>query len=152
MNCFIITGNLTADPVKRHLPSGIAVCEGVIAHNERYITAKGETREVVSFIPFELYGKGVDPFIRFHKKGSSVLFNGRIQEQRWEDKQTGQNRSKLVVNVTKWERVDFRHQSEDGPGDDPAPVPSLRERVKINTPRSAGQMVHDRGEDDDVLF
>jgi single-strand DNA-binding protein len=52
------------------------------------------------------------------KKGRPILIEGRLKLDQWDDKRTGEKRSKLMAVVETFTFVDRR---EDGPGDGPPP-------------------------------
>jgi single-stranded DNA-binding protein len=47
------------------------------------------------------------------RKGQEVFVEGALRQDHWEDKQTGQNRSKLYVKAERWQFTQYRRQ-EDG--------------------------------------
>ncbi|MDX9982299.1 MAG: single-stranded DNA-binding protein [Lentisphaeria bacterium] len=96
-NKVIMIGNLTRDPAMRYTSGGAAVCECGLAVNRKFSTAGGETREEVAFIDVTVWGKQGESLAQYMTKGSQVLVEGRIAQDTWEDKQTGQKRSKLYV-------------------------------------------------------
>ena len=98
-NRVIIAGNLTRDVEVRFLPSGQAVAEVSLAVNEKWTAKDGEKKEVCNFIDCTLWGKTAELAGQYLAKGSSVLFEGKLKQDTWEDKTTGDKRSKLKVTV-----------------------------------------------------
>lgn len=98
-NRVIIAGNLTRDVEVRYLPSGQAVAEVSLAVNEKWTSKEGEKKEVCNFIDCTLWGKTAELAGQYLAKGSSVLFEGKLKQDTWEDKESGQKRSKLKVTV-----------------------------------------------------
>src|SRR5204863_491198 len=96
-NKVILLGNLTRDPEVRYTPKGSAVCDLGIAANRVYTTDSGEKREEVTFVDVTLWGRTAEIAGEYLKKGRPVLIEGRLQMDTWDDKQTGQKRSKLKV-------------------------------------------------------
>ena len=96
-NKVILLGNLTRDPEVRYTPKGSAVCDLGIAVNRVYTTDNNEKREEVTFIEVTLWGRTAEIAGEYLKKGRPVLIEGRLQMDTWEDKQSGQKRSKLKV-------------------------------------------------------
>lgn len=96
-NKVIIVGNLTRDPELRYTPKGMAVAQGGIAVNRNWTTESGEKREEVTFIDFTSWGRIAENLAQYKKKGESILIEGRLKLDQWDDKQTGQKRQKLSV-------------------------------------------------------
>lgn len=95
----IIAGNLTRDPELRSTSNGTPVCGFSVAVNRVYRDASGEQREDVSFIDCSAWGKLGEVISQYAKKGSSVLVSGRLDQRSWEDKTTGQKRSRVEIVV-----------------------------------------------------
>ena len=93
----IITGNLTRDPELRTTPNGATVCSFSVAVNRVYRDASGEQKEDVSFIDCSAWGKLGEMINQYAKKGSGVLVSGRLDQRSWEDKTTGQKRSRVEI-------------------------------------------------------
>ncbi len=93
----IITGNLTRDPELRTTPNGASVCSFSVAVNRTYRDASGEQKEDVSFIDCSAWGKLGEMINQYAKKGSGVLVSGRLDQRSWEDKATGQKRSRVEI-------------------------------------------------------
>ena len=95
----IITGNLTRDPELRTTPNGASVCSFSVAVNRVYRDSNGEQKEDVSFIDCSAWGKLGDMINQYAKKGSGVLVSGRLDQRSWEDKTSGQKRSRVEIVV-----------------------------------------------------
>lgn len=95
----IITGNLTRDPELRTTPNGASVCGFSVAVNRVYRDSNGEQREDVSFIDCSAWGKLGEMIAQYAKKGSGVLVSGRLDQRSWDDKTTGQKRSRTEIVV-----------------------------------------------------
>jgi len=96
-NKVILLGNLTRDPEVRYTPKGSAVCDLGIAVNRVYTTDSGEKREEATFVDVTFWGRTAEVAGEYLKKGRPVFIEGRLQLDSWEDKQSGQKRSKLKV-------------------------------------------------------
>jgi single-strand DNA-binding protein len=96
-NRVILIGNLTRDPELRYLPSGMAVTDIGLAVNDRRKNANGEWVEETTFVDVTLWGRTAEVVGEYLGKGSPVLIEGRLKMDSWDDKQTGQKRSKLKV-------------------------------------------------------
>ena len=95
----IITGNLTRDPELRTTPNGSSVCSFSVAVNRTYRDTSGEQKEDVSFIDCSAWGKLGEMINQYAKKGTGVLVSGRLDQRSWEDKTTGQKRSRVEIVV-----------------------------------------------------
>lgn len=99
LNKVFLMGNLTADPEVRYTPKGTAVCDLRLAIN-RYIgsgTDSSERQEETTFVDITLWSRQAEIAGTYLKKGRGVFIEGRLQLDSWEDKQTGQKRTKLRV-------------------------------------------------------
>jgi single-strand DNA-binding protein len=95
----IITGNLTRDPELRTTPSGSSVCSFSVAVNRTFRDANGEQKDSVSFLDCSAWGKLGETISQYAKKGTSVLVSGRLEQHSWDDKNTGQKRSRVEIVV-----------------------------------------------------
>ncbi len=95
----IITGNLTRDPELRTTPNGSSVCSFSVAVNRTYRDTSGEQKEDVSFIDCSAWGKLGEMINQYAKKGTGVLVSGRLDQRSWEDKTSGQKRSRVEIVV-----------------------------------------------------
>jgi single-strand DNA-binding protein len=96
-NKVILVGNLTRDPEVRYTPKGSAVADVGIAVNRQYTLENGDKREEVMFVDVTFWGRTAEIAGEYLKKGRSILIEGRLQMDTWDDKQSGQKRSKLKV-------------------------------------------------------
>jgi single-strand DNA-binding protein len=96
-NKVILLGNLTRDPEVRYTPKGSAVCDLGIAVNRQYTLDSGEKREEVTYVDVVLWSRLAEIAGEYLKKGRPVFIEGRLQLDTWDDKQSGQKRSKLRV-------------------------------------------------------
>ena len=95
----IITGNLTRDPELRNTPNGASVCSFSVAVNRSFRDSSGTQQETVSFIYCAALGKAGEIIAQYAKKGTGILVSGRLDQRSWEDKTTGQKRSRVEVVV-----------------------------------------------------
>ena len=96
-NKVILLGNLTRDPEVRYTPKGTAVTELGMAVNRVYTAENGEKREEATFVDVTLWGRTAEIAGEYLRKGRPVFIEGRLQLDTWDDKQSGQKRSKLKV-------------------------------------------------------
>ena len=95
----IIAGNVRRDPEMRTTPAGTQVCSWTIAVNRVYRDSGGNQQDQTSFIDCVAWGKSAEIIAQYVKKGSGLLVSGRLDQRSWEDKTTGQKRSRVEINV-----------------------------------------------------
>lgn len=135
LNMVLLMGNLTRDPELRFTPSGQAVAQVGLAINRKYRDAKtNELREEVVFVDIEVWGKQAETVNQYLRKGNPAFFEGRLKLDQWDDKQTGQKRSKLKVIAF---RMQFLGQPPSRQGAPAAPRPPQAARP-APTPAAAG--------------
>jgi single-strand DNA-binding protein len=113
-NKVILLGNLTRDPELRYLPSQMAVVDFGIAVNHKFRTAQGEDREEVMFIDCSAFGKQAEVIKQYCQKGKQLMVEGRLKLDSWDDKQTGQKRSKHKVTIENFQFVGSREGGGGG--------------------------------------
>jgi len=97
-NKVILVGNLTRDPETRYTPNNTAVAEIGLAVNRSWFDKNAnERKEETTFVDVTLWGRTAEVAGEYLKKGRSVLIEGRLQLDQWDDKESGQKRSKLKV-------------------------------------------------------
>ena len=97
-NKVILMGNLTRDPQVRYTGSGTAVTDVGLAVNRTWFDKQAnKRREEVTFVDVTLWGRTAEVAGEYLAKGRPVLIEGRLQLDQWDDKETGQKRSKLHV-------------------------------------------------------
>lgn len=138
-NKVILLGNLTRDPEVRYTPKGSAVTDIGLAVNRVYSTDAGEKREETTFVDVTLWGRTAEIAGEYLKKGRPVLIEGRLQLDTWDDKQSGQKRSKLKVIGEGLQLIGSRPggggESEEGGGG--APRSSGSGRTSAPPPKAA---------------
>jgi len=111
-NSVTIMGTLGQDPEVKYTSGGTAVCEVSLAINRTWFDkATNQKKESVSWVPVVLWGRTAEIMGEYLHKGNSVLIAGRLEESRWDDKETGQKRSKLKVVC---ERLQLLGNRNDG--------------------------------------
>ena len=113
-NRVILAGNMTRDPEARALPSGQALTKFSLAVNRAYTTKEGEKREEVTYVDIESYGKQAEIIAKYCGKGSGILVEGRLKLDQWEDKKTGEKRSRLGVVLENFTFIGGRAQDRRG--------------------------------------
>ncbi len=110
LNKVLLIGNLTRDPEVRMLPSGRPVCKFGIAINRNFKDAEGNRREDTTFVDVEAFGPRGEALARFFGKGKPIFVEGRLKLDQWES-QSGEKRSRLLVELDNWEFVGSRQDN-----------------------------------------
>ena len=121
-NKVLLLGNLTRDPEVRYTPKGSAVAELGIACNRTYGSDTGERLQETTYVEIIAWSKLAEICGQYLRKGSSIFIEGRLQQDTWDDKATGQKRSKLRVVA---ENIQFLSQRSTAaaPADSTARTP-----------------------------
>ena len=115
-NRVVLMGNLTRDVELRTIPGGdTQVGSFGLAINRKFKTRDGDAREEVVFVDCEAWGRTAEVLGRYVCKGRPLLVEGRLKLDQWEDKQSGQNRSKLKVVVESFQFVDSKGDDGESP-------------------------------------
>jgi single-strand DNA-binding protein len=146
-NKVILVGNLTRDPELRYTPKGMAIAKIGLAVNRNWTSESGEKKEEVTFVDVDIFGRTAENVAQYMKKGRPILIEGRLRLDQWDDKQTGQKRSKLgVVGET----VQFLGSPTGGGGDGGSEAP--RRPAAPSAPAPASAEPDMPPPDDDVPF
>lgn len=96
-NKVLLMGNLTRDPEVRYTPKGTAIATIGLAVNRTWTTEAGEKKEEVTFVDVEVWGRQAETIGQYMAKGKPIFIEGRLKLDQWDDKESGQKRSKLKV-------------------------------------------------------
>lgn len=151
-NKVILMGNLTRDPQVRYTPGGAAVTDIGLAVNRTWFDKTSQQkREEVTFVDVTLWGRQAEVAGEYLSKGRSVLIEGRLQMDQWDDKETGKKRSKLKIVGENMTMVGGRSSgpSQGGGGggqsfSEPSSAESFYDSPSANAPANTP--------DDDVPF
>src|SRR5438477_8622955 len=146
-NKVILLGNLTRDPEVRYTPKGSAVADLGIAVNRQYTLENGEKREEVTFVDVTFWGRTAEVAGEYLKKGRPVFIEGRLQLDTWDDKQSGQKRSKLRVVGEMMQLLGSRPGSEGGSSGS-----SSKDAAKPPPKKEPADPDLEPGQEDDIPF
>jgi single-strand DNA-binding protein len=121
LNKVFLIGNLTRDPELRVTPKGTAICQFGLAVNRQYKDDTGATRDETTFVDIEAWGKQGELVAKYLTKGSPAFVEGRLRLDQWEDKTSGQKRSRLKIVL---DNVQFLGRPGGGGGGQPAAAPA----------------------------
>lgn len=152
-NKVILAGNLTRDPELRYTPKGTAVCKISIAVNRTYTSDTGEKKEEVTFVDVDAWARTAEVIAQYLKKGRPILIEGRLKLDQWDDKQSGQKRSRLGVVCENFQFLDSGGPRGEGEAPSAPSAPRSRPAPAAPTagaaPEPADEAPH---EGDDVPF
>ena len=113
LNKVLLLGNLTRDPELRYTPKGTAVADIALAINRVWNNEQNQRQEETTYVDITLWGRQAELAQQYLTKGRGCFVEGRLQMDTWEDKATGQKRSKLKVVA---EVLQFLPDGKQGPG------------------------------------
>jgi single-strand DNA-binding protein len=134
LNRVFLMGRLTFDPELRRTPSGTAVAELRLATSRAWTSRDGEKKEETLYIDVTVWDRQAETCCQYLRKGSGVHVEGSLKMDTWDDKTTGEKRTKIKVQA---ERVQFLDRPDSGGGGgsvDEGYTPSARE----SAPRRGG--------------
>ena len=107
-----ISGNLTREPEVRTTAAGSAIMHFGVAVNDRAKNARtGEWEDRPNFIDCTMFGARAESVSRFLSKGAKVAIDGKLRWSQWDDRKTGEKRSKVEVVVDEIELMSIRNES-----------------------------------------
>jgi len=124
LNKVFLIGNLTRDPELRVTPKGTAICQFGIAVNRQFKDESGATRDETTFVDIEAWGKQGELVSKYLTKGSLAMVEGRLKLDQWEDKTSGQKRSKIKVVLDNVQFLSTRGGAGGGGGGGAAAAPA----------------------------
>ncbi len=117
LNKVMLIGNLTADPEVRQTPRGNSLTELRLAVNRVSSGPNdGERREETTFLDVTCWGRTGEVAAQYLSKGRPVFIEGRLQMDTWEDKQTGQRRSRIRIIAENLQLLGGRDGAPQGGG------------------------------------
>ena len=155
-NKVLLMGNLTRDPEVRYTPKGTAIATLGLAVNRRWTTETGEQKEEVTFVDVEVWGRQAETVGQYLSKGKPIFVEGRLRLDSWEDKESGQKKSKLKVVCERFQFVGApsgRQEFKDQPPSDEGARPSGRDaRPAPPPPPDRAEPEPPAAEDDNIPF
>jgi single-strand DNA-binding protein len=149
-NKVILMGNLTRDPELRYTPKGTAIAKVGLAVNRVWTNEAGEKKEEVTFVDIDIFGRTAENVGQYMRKGRPMLVEGRLKLDQWDDKQTGQKKSRLGVVA---ETVQFLGSAPSSEGGAPAAPRAARPSAPASAAPAAEPVEGDGPpESDDVPF
>src|ERR1700679_2071500 len=97
LNSVNIMGNLTRDPELKNISAGKSVCTLSIANNRVYSKNNEKVTEV-SYFDVDVWGVSAENCAKYLKKGSGIIVEGRLKQDRWEKDGKTQSRVRITAN------------------------------------------------------
>ena len=113
-----LTGNVTRDPELRYTGSGAAVLGLGVAIDNSYKNQSGDWVDKTCFVDVTVFGKFAESLNSRIKKGDHIYIEGSLEQDEWQDKNTGQKRSKISIkaqNVQLTQKKDKQQSSGSVP-------------------------------------
>lgn len=111
-NKVILIGHLTRDPELRFTANGKAIAKIGIAVSRQWKDEAGTKKEDTAFVDVDAFGKQAETLGQYLKKGRALMVEGRLKMDQWEDKQSGQKRSKLGVVLESFQFIGGQEKEE----------------------------------------
>ena len=154
-NKVILAGNLTRDPELRYTPKGTAVVKLGMAINRTWKNETGESKEEVTFVDIDAWGRQAEVIAQYMRKGRPILVEGRLQLDSWEDKTSHEKKSKLKVVLESFSFIDSKvPEGGAGAAAVPSGEPARRPAAPAKPAAAAGPPENGEPppEEDDVPF
>lgn len=121
LNECIFMGNLTRDVELKSLQGGTSVANFCIAVSRSFKRTNGEPAKETAFLECEAWDTGGATIAKHFKKGDKIIIVAEVKQENWEDKASGQNRSRLKFRVKKFHFVDGKKKEETEDFSTPSP-------------------------------
>ena len=153
VNKAIIVGNLGRDPEVRYSASGNPIANVSVATTDTWRDKQsGERQEKTEWHRVVFFGRLAEIAGEYLRKGSQVYIEGRLQTNKWQDKESGQDRytTEIVANEMKMlgSRGGSGEMSGADTGGSASRAPASRASSPAGNPGSGG----DLDLDDDIPF
>ena len=154
VNKVTLIGNLGRDPEMRYLPSGEAVASFSIATTEKWKDKSGAAQERTDWHRIEFIGRTAEVCGEYLKKGAPVYIEGRIQYDKWTDKE-GQEKTMTKIRGDRMQMLGGRMGGGGGDaayddGGESAPRPAAQRPAAA--PASGAKKSKLDDFDDDIPF
>jgi single-strand DNA-binding protein len=101
-NSVVLSGRLGDAPELRMTQAGLAVGRFSLA-----VQGFRNQEKTTDWIDVTVFGKTAEHAGQYLRKGARVVVTGRLQQDKWEDKETGAKRSKVGVVANTIEIIDW---------------------------------------------
>jgi single-strand DNA-binding protein len=143
LNAVQLAGNLTRDPECRSTPAGTMLAKFSVACETSYKGNDGTWKRETAFVDCIAWAKQAE-WCRDLRKGDQIVVAGSLKSESWEDKETGKKRSRTVVNIASFGRIERRGAAQDG---DSAPETGTEPRQRPAAPQRPPQSAQQDNQD-----
>ncbi|WP_040235866.1 single-stranded DNA-binding protein [Borrelia crocidurae] len=98
INSLVLSGRLTRDSELTYTDSGMAILKFALANNRR-IKKLDEWIDYAQFFDCVIFAKRAESLSAFLKKGKQIVVSGSLKYESWQDKNTGDKKSKCSILV-----------------------------------------------------
>jgi single-strand DNA-binding protein len=127
INRVVLTGNLTAEPDLRSLPSGTTVCNLRLASNTRRKDAStGEWADKPNYFDIVVWGAQGENCARYLTKGRPIAIDGHLDWREYEAQGSMRQAVQIIAD-----NVQFLGNPERGTGDE-APTPVVAHTTAVD--------------------
>src|SRR5918911_2515954 len=122
LNKVMLTGHLGADPEMRYTPQGSAVTTFRVASGRSWKSSDGSAHEETEWFRVVAWDKLGEICNQYLTKGTRVYVEGRLRTNKWQDKETGQDRYSTEVIASDMIILSSRQDRSAPAGDYEAPI------------------------------
>ena len=109
LNVVTLVGRVGGDPDVKYFESGTVKCNLTLAVNRR-----SKNNDQPDWFNLEIWGKTAQIAADYVRKGSLIGVTGSLKFDRWQDRNTGSNRSKPVIKVDQLDLLGSKRDNESG--------------------------------------
>jgi single-strand DNA-binding protein len=136
VNKVFLIGRLTQDPELRYTPSGAPVSDLRLATSRQYTSKDGTPQKDTLYIDVTVWNRQAENCCQYLKKGRMVHIEGYLKMDSWDDRTTGEKRTKVKVEAERVQFLDSRRDEADSAGDDEYSAPQGRPEPRRSAPPS----------------
>lgn len=122
LNKVMLTGYLGADPEMRYTPQGSAVTTFRVASGRSWKSSDGSAHEETEWFRCVAWDKLGEICNQYLTKGTRVYVEGRLRTNKWQDKETGQDRYSTEVIASDMIILSSRQDRPSASNDYDAPI------------------------------
>jgi len=149
LNKVQLMGNLTRDPELKTTQMGSSICDIGLAINRTWSNDDGQKQEETTFVDVTFFGRQAETIDKYVHKGNPLYVEGRLKLDQWEDKQTGQSRSKMRVIGESFQFLSSGKDRADAPPKQERPAQAEAGRYENAAALHRGEQSPDH---DDIPF
>ena len=140
-------GRMARDPEVRFFDNGNCVCNARILINKP--GAKRDDGQEPDGFKLEIWGEKAQSFADAAKKGDLVDVTGRVKTETWTDRNTGEERRGLTVQVEQWDMAGQSRSAANAPAQ---AQPTPARQAPAAAPAAWNSTAADDISEDDVPF